>query len=363
MLYLNNRFSALNKLMTLGLILWLTMVGAALAQRVTHDRQTTDDVPLSQPLAPTDPRAQLRPELQNVPPIPFPFYAAPGLSPQAAAGERTVETEEYNVATATATAVARSRIFQTEAFNAPQHWPGSIGPEASLDARENNRLRIESVIGADNRERITNTTAFPWRTMTKLYMTFPNGSRYMGSGILIGAKYVLTAGHVVYSASDGGWARTIEVIPGLSGNYMPYGSASATYVRSYTGWTRYSDSDYDIALITLNRSIGNSTGWLGYAYYPSVNGITAHLAGYPGDRDNGRRLYYHYGSILGSTTNRVRYTIDTAGGQSGSGVYRLNSGQRYVFAVHTNGGTTSNSGTRITRQRFDDIRNWIASGN
>jgi hypothetical protein len=31
-----------------------------------------------------------------------------------------------------------------------------------------------------------------------------------------------------------------------------------------------SENDHDIALITLDRSIGNTTGWLGYAYYPSL---------------------------------------------------------------------------------------------
>ena len=111
------------------------------------------------------------------------------------------------------------------------------------------------------------------------------------------------------------------MIPGLDGSYKPYGSAYAVYMRSYQGWTRDRDSNHDFGLITLDRSIGNSTGWFGYASYASVNGLTANLGGYPGDLDNGLRLYYHSGPITSSTTDRVYYTIDTAGGQSGSSVY------------------------------------------
>jgi V8-like Glu-specific endopeptidase len=218
------------------------------------------------------------------------------------------------------------------------------------------------VIGPDNRVRISPTTSYPWRAMTKLRMTFPNGSQATCSGAMVSSKYTLTAGHCVHSVSRGGWATSIEVIPGLDGTYKPYGSAYATRLRSYVGWTQNQDSNYDFALITLDRHIGNSTGWFGYASYGTVDGLTGNLGGYPGDLSGGTRLYYHWGTILSSTADRVYYTIDTFNGQSGSGVYRINNGSRYIFAVHTSGYTTYNGGTRITSGRFYDLSAWIASG-
>jgi V8-like Glu-specific endopeptidase len=195
-------------------------------------------------------------------------------------------------------------------------------------------------------------------------VTFPKGKGGC-TGTIVAAKYVLTAGHCVYNKAYGGWAKKIEVIPGLSGTYKPYGSAFSTKVRSYTGWTSSQKSDYDIALITLDRSIGSKTGWLGYAYYPSINGVTGNITGYPGDKDNGLYPYYHSGPIARSTSYRLSYQIDTSGGQSGSGIYRIVSDNRYVFGVHTNGTSSPtgyNSGTRLDSKKFNDIKSWIASG-
>ena len=339
------------------------------AQKGGGQSDDYEDLPLAKPLESTDPRSQLNPELLESQPMPFPEYAHQGapIDPEFGASEASFNPQTGEERTNMLYKPERKRVYPTRV---QPLWPGNLGPNAErneIDAdateqRDNNDDRNFSVIGADNRTRITNTTAYPWRTMTKLYMTFPNNSRFICSGALINAKYVLTAGHCVYSHTNGGWARSIEVIPGLRGTYKPYGSAFTSYMRSYVGWTRDRDSNYDFALMTLDRNIGNSTGWLGYATYPTVNGITDNLAGYPGDRDQGLSLFYHFGQILSSTSFRLSYTIDTAGGQSGSNIYRIVNGQRYVFAVHTNGGTASNSGTRITSQRFDDLRAWIASG-
>lgn len=335
-------------------------------------RAGNEETPIVNPLDRNDPRAQLGPEWRTAIPMPFPTDAAPGAAAdnplgaaEAAFDNRTGEEELANE--------LPTNSGLGEVNEAPPVFPANLGPNAEIDSRDDQiNQRIDaarragldpySVIGTDDRARISPTTSFPWRAMTKLRMTFPNGQQATCSGALVAAKYTLTAGHCVYSSSYGGWATSIEVIPGLDGTYKPYGSAYAARLRSYQGWTQNQDSNHDFALITLDRTIGNSTGWFGYASYATVNGLTGNLGGYPGDRDSGLRLYYHYGLINSSTTDRVYYTIDTAGGQSGSSVYRIVNGSRYVFAVHTSGYTTYNGGTRITTQRFSDLQSWIASG-
>lgn len=359
-------------------VIALTLIGSlssvapfgASAQR--QGRSGSDETPVVSPLDRNDPRAQLSPEWRNAAPMPFPVDATPGAAQDNPLGAAEAAFDNKTGAEELAD-TPPTNAGMDEVNEAQPVFPANLGPNAEIDRRDdqiNKRIDIArragldpySVIGTDNRIRISPTTSFPWRAMTKLRMTFPNGSQFICSGALVAAKYALTAGHCVYSHDNGGWARSIEVIPGLDGSYKPYGSAYATRLRSYIGWTQNRDSNYDFGLITLDRTIGNSTGWFGYASYSTVNGLTGNLGGYPGDRDSGLRLYYHYGLINSSTTNRVYYTIDTAGGQSGSGVYRINNGSRYIFAVHTNGGTTSNSGTRITTGRFHDLQSWIASG-
>ena len=90
--------------------------------------------------------------------------------------------------------------------------------------------------------------------------TFLSGAA-CSSGTLIAAKYVITAGHRVNSGSDGGWAMRIEVVPGYDNGYRPFGTAFAARFRSDTGWTTYRLPEDDFALITLDRTIGYSTGW------------------------------------------------------------------------------------------------------
>lgn len=368
---MKTRFTLLSFL-TVGLFA-LTIIGAlfavtpssASAQRPT--RPQTEELPVVEPLKADDPRAKLGQEWLSAEAMPFPVAAVPGAADGNPLAAAEVAFDTHTGQQQFATKPAKATQFQRAVM------PSNLGPNADVDALDvqiNQRIaddraagRDNSVIGADDRVKISPTTAYPWRAMTKLRMTFPSGRQFICSGAMVGAKYTLTAGHCVFSHDEGGWARSIEVIPGLDGTYKPYGSAFATYMRSYVGWTQNQDSNHDFALITLDRTIGNSTGWFGYASYGTVDGLTANLGGYPGDLDGGLRLYYHHGTINSSTSNRVSYTIDTAGGQSGSGVYRINNGSRYIFAVHTNGGTTSNSGTRITSGKFSDLQAWIASGN
>jgi V8-like Glu-specific endopeptidase len=340
-------------------VLSLSSVTQALAQSLIPQTPTGA-------LPANNPAAQLDPSLVNVPsmPEPKPSSATSTLSQESLDIEEgfDIQTGKIKVgsdvsqrsSTPSGTTLSEPNfgartVIEAEPRKTPS-IPGSISPQ--------------SVIGDDNRVQINNTSTYPWRTMTKLFVTFPNGQRTGCSGAIIASKYVLTAAHCIHDSSRGGWASRVEVVPGLNGTYKPYGSAYATYLRSYKGWTEDRNSNYDFALITLDRNIGNTTGWLGYGYYSSINGVTGNIGGYPGDK-GGLSLYYHYGPISRSTSQRVSYQIDTAPGQSGSGVYRIRDQKRYVFAVHTNGAGSGsyNSGTRINSDKFDDLKRWIATGN
>ena len=87
---------------------------------------------------------------------------------------------------------------------------------------------FETVIGRDERVRILDTELPPWRMICALRMRGPSGAGAIGTGWFIGPRTVLTPGHCVFSRMFfGGWASTIEVIPGLNGQ----GAADTQAVR------------------------------------------------------------------------------------------------------------------------------------
>jgi glutamyl endopeptidase len=223
----------------------------------------------------------------------------------------------------------------------------------------------EVVIGADDRVRIHNTTAYPWRCICSLKITARDGSLWIGTGWLVGPRTVMTAGHCVYMHSRGGWARRIEVIPGRNGSQRPFDSAVATSFRSVTGWTQKKKRSHDYGAIILPASqpYGRRLGYFGYANlsYFSLLNLKVNLAGYPGDKPAGT-LWWHARRISWVTARTLVYNIDTAGGQSGSPVWRLRNGKRHVVGIHTNGSTSGNSATRIVKPVFDNIKKWKAEG-
>ena len=83
------------------------------------------------------------------------------------------------------------------------------------------------------------------------------------------------------------------------------------------------------------------------------------ISGYPGDKPSGTQ-WYQSSAVAALGPRKVYYTIDTAGGQSGSAAYVIKDGVRYGVAVHAYGGSSSNSGTRITKPVFDNFQLWKA---
>jgi V8-like Glu-specific endopeptidase len=228
---------------------------------------------------------------------------------------------------------------------------------------------IQSIFGTDDRYQIFAGTTFPWRSVVKIGN---NDGSYLGSGAIISPYHVLTAGHVVHSGAGGNWFSTLQVTPGQTSQWeRPYGTAEWTWVRSYTNWTNSSDWNWDWALITLDRRIGNFTGYMGTEWNGSQNyydGVTVNLAGYPGDKAIGT-MWGSNGPINHTMSggNKFRYngTLDTMPGHSGSPLWRFDGTNRYIVGVHTNGdgGDGWNEGTRMTQQKFNDTWGWVSQDN
>ncbi|HEX2028461.1 MAG TPA: serine protease [Nitriliruptorales bacterium] len=223
----------------------------------------------------------------------------------------------------------------------------------------------EVVIGTDDRVRISPATALPWRWICSLRITAADGSAWIGTGWLVGPRTLITAGHVVYIHSRGGWVRSIEVIPGRDGDSRPFGACTATSFRSVKGWTnkKKRSHDYGAVILPSDCRLGSEVGFFGFANLSqfSLLGLNVNLSGYPGDKPAGTQ-WWHARRVKWVTSRTLVYNIDTAGGQSGSPVWRLTDGKRHAVGIHTNGSSAGNSATRIAAPVFDNIKKWKAEG-
>lgn len=225
-------------------------------------------------------------------------------------------------------------------------------------AEQTEYYAAESVCGGDDRVRVSPATAVPWRWICQLIITMPNGAGFRGTGWFIGPRCVMTAGHCVHSRANGGWARRIEVIPGMDSTSRPFGSAVGTSFRSVTGWTNSADPNFDYGCIILPTALGNTTGFFGFASLTdaSLNGLLLNNSGYPGDKAFGTQ-WFNAGRVSQVTSRKVYYMLDTFGGQSGSPVWRFANGQRHAVGIHAYGGCP-NSATRIIQPVFDNMMAW-----
>ncbi|WP_324677045.1 endopeptidase [Hymenobacter sp. GOD-10R] len=226
--------------------------------------------------------------------------------------------------------------------------------------------KAETVHGPDDRVQITNTTIYPWRAIASLLITARDGSQWIGTGWFIGPHTLMTAGHVVFIKNSGvagrdGWVRSIQVMPGRNGASLPYGSVTSTNFRSVTNWTNNGDENFDYGAIIIPTNLGNTTGWFGFGIYSDADllNTVGNISGYPGDKPGGTQ-WFDARRIASVNSRKVYYDIDTAGGQSGSAVYRLVNGARYAFAIHAYGGATTNSGTRIVQDVYNNMVSWKA---
>ncbi|MXN92877.1 trypsin-like serine protease [Flavobacterium sp. Sd200] len=222
----------------------------------------------------------------------------------------------------------------------------------------------ETIIGTDERVQVTQTEKFPFRVIASLLITAADNTLYIGTGWFISPTTLVTAGHCVYIKNSGipdrdGWVKKIQVMPGRNGKTLPFGGMTATKFWSVKGWGEKGLENYDYGAIVLPASFEADLGFMWYGVYSDEELLrsVANIEGYPSDKPAGT-MWYDFRKIGSVNPDKVYYAADTSGGQSGAPVYILHENERKAVAIHTYGGNTANSGTRISSQVFANLENW-----
>ncbi|QAY79351.1 serine protease [Sphingosinicella sp. BN140058] len=233
-------------------------------------------------------------------------------------------------------------------------------------------VKLESIIGLDERTQILDTQNWPWRMICALAIEGPWGN-FVGTGWFVGPKTVITAGHCVYEPNAmGGWATKITLTPGASGSQEPFQSVVATRFETTDQWLNAQDPDFDMAVIHLDVALGSQVGWFGVASLPdaTLQNFQVNVSGYPVDK-GGRQQWWARNRIRGLTPRRVFYDVDTMGGQSGAPVFIIQSegAAPQVVGIHAYGvgGAVPasvpqdvNSAPRIIPEVITLIKQWVA---
>ncbi|MBU0796506.1 MAG: trypsin-like serine protease [Alphaproteobacteria bacterium] len=195
---------------------------------------------------------------------------------------------------------------------------------------------------------VPSTDAYPWRSIVYVRAVFDTGNgqteTYVGSGFVTGRNDVLTAGHMVYSGLYGE-AISVEVFPGRSGNFQPYGSYQAqewSYNAVDTDGDRTinpQESARDVALLSFTMPLGETTGWMGLE--PNFLNGTMNVTGYPTRPDLGNAVMVtDSANAIADRSDTVIYNDvihignhDIRSGSSGSPVWYLSDGIPYAAGI------------------------------
>jgi len=228
--------------------------------------------------------------------------------------------------------------FPTE--SSIKHLSGQEKPDAAKGEEGEGGRSSRTICGDDDRIQVEATTSYPWRAVTQLGVTWPNGDKGLCSGSLIGKRAVVTAGHCLYSHEQGGHATSVLVSPGRNGDVYPFGSQYGSTIIAKRGWTENKDYDYDYGAIILpDTYLSDQVGYFGFRQEndDSLQSTTINRSGYPGGPTNGRRQFFTSGTIDQVSSRRFFYFLDSRGGASGGPVWVLENDNRYVVGIHNSG--------------------------
>lgn len=212
--------------------------------------------------------------------------------------------------------------------------------------------------------------SYPWNTVYKLLMRFGT-NYYVCSAASASSFHLISAGHCIYNHDEGGWASEVWAWPAqtdvVDPRYVedyPYGVAKMTLMTTYNAWINSRDLNWDFAFITLDRRMGDHTGWMGRE---TSCASALNFDGYPVESpyiSYANSFYqfpgYDAGNVAYCNSNRIGLYAFIYGGHSGGPEWRYDGTSRWIEAVNSTSNRVGNAeGTRYTSTIHNDLNNTI----
>jgi hypothetical protein len=265
---------------------------------------------------------------------------------------------------------------------------GSMSAQARAVGQAQNELTPDVNTNPNQPHKDAGPYSLPFNAEYQLLMRFviPNATDqfFFCSATTASSFHLMSAGHCVYNhdpLGDGSgrgagfaaeiWAwpaQTDVVDPPYDGGWtdFPYGVSKMTFMTTYNGWINNSDLNWDMSFITLDRRIGDLTGWPPREF--GVQGTSLAFAGYPTEppfvpQDNPfQYVGLDNNNVISYTTNRINMSAFSYGGMSGGGVFRFDGSQYVLEGVNSTSDRKGNAqATRFTQQESTDLANLIAT--
>lgn len=224
--------------------------------------------------------------------------------------------------------------------------------------------KVHAVFPPDSRKRVANTKLSPWNGVGMLEMLFPDGRTYIGTATLVDGAHVVTCAHNLFDSACGGRVTSIRFYPANNGSAdHPYGSFTANKLYYPAEFEENEHADgLDYGIVRLAKAVPDDlTKYiLKVAADKDLQTTVMQLAGYPGDKEPARTMWYDTGKLTEVTPTLLSYKISTAQGQSGSAIVaKNNAGDWCIYGIHVGGRATANIGCRINATVRANMLSWL----
>lgn len=212
------------------------------------------------------------------------------------------------------------------------------------------------VIGTDTRVRVPYPGQYPYFPVVRLILIFPGCQFYIGTGFLIGANKLVTAGHCIYDHGTQEFVQDIIAIaePGTANNH--YGICTGYQYSPNYLISKKPENDW--AVMKLDMQLGGYAGILPIADWSTLTPFAVYIGEIPGYPAVAHKratniMWTASGQVTWPPGKKVlNYRISTSGGQSGAPVLIQDSGQYYAAGIHVTGSSAGNSARAIDTDLF-----------
>ena len=160
-----------------------------------------------------------------------------------------------------------------------------------LDEHRPDGAQDRNLLPRDDRTQVEDTTVPPYRMIGLLFGESAEGNHAFCTGIVVGARTVLTAAHCLYDEQNEAWRENFLFAPGLeSFESAPLGiwsmrepDALSAYISNFTGY-KFGRINRDLGLVYFDEPVGEQLGRIPLASDFDMENTPIRLIGYHGDK-------------------------------------------------------------------------------